>query len=156
MNENDLKFVRRTFEIAQRARTHGNQPFGALLVDEQGVVLLEAENTEVTTGDCTGHAETNLMRKASAEYSADFLANCTLYASTEPCPMCSGAMFWGNIRRVVFGLSEGALYSMRSQLSEEVIHIPCREFFAKGRKSVIVIGPVLEEEAMKVQEGYWD
>jgi len=108
--KNHEKFIREALKIAQRARDHGNHPFGALLVDEDDNVLIEAENTVVTERDCTGHAETNLMRMASARYAADDLARCTLYTSTEPCPMCAGAIFWGNVGRVVYGLSMQGLY----------------------------------------------
>lgn len=155
MNEDDLRFIRASIEIARNARHKGNHPFGALLVDEQGQIVLEAENTVVTDNDCTGHAETNLIRKASGEYSSDFLAKCTLYTSTEPCPMCSGAIFWSNIRRVVYGLSEEGLYGMAGGDSEEVLYLPCRELFGKGRKPIEVVGPVLEDEAKKVHEGFW-
>jgi tRNA(Arg) A34 adenosine deaminase TadA len=53
-------------ELARRSRANGNHPFGALLVDAGGNVVPEAENTVLTARDCTGHAETNLMRMASA------------------------------------------------------------------------------------------
>jgi tRNA(Arg) A34 adenosine deaminase TadA len=69
--------------------------------------------------------------------------------------MCAGAIFWANVRRVVFGLSERSLYEMVAEDSEEILRLPCRELFAKGRKPVTVIGPLLEEEAKKVHEGFW-
>jgi len=155
MNENDLKFVRASFDVAQRARDNGNHPFGALLVDEHGQVLLEAENTVVTERDATGHAETNLIRRASRQYSPDFLAKCTLYTSTEPCAMCAGAIFWGNVRRVVYGLSESELYEMVDDNAEDALRYPSRELFARGRKPITVIGPLLEEDARAVHEGFW-
>jgi tRNA(Arg) A34 adenosine deaminase TadA len=155
MDENDLRLIQAAIEVARKARDNGNHPFGAVLVDEQGHILLEAENTVVTEKDCTGHAETNLMRQASRRYDRDFLARCTIYTSTEPCPMCAGAIFWGNVRRVVFGLSEAGLYGMIGMDSEEVLYLPCRELFAKGQKPVEVIGPLIEEEAKKVHAGFW-
>ena len=155
MNENDLRFIQASIDIALKARSRGNHPFGALLVDEQAHILLEAENTVVTEKDCTGHAETNLMRQASKKYDRDFLAKCTLYSSTEPCPMCSGAIFWGNVRRVVYGLSEETFYEMVGENTEEVLYLPCRKLLGKGRKPIEVIGPVLEEEAKKAHEGFW-
>jgi tRNA(Arg) A34 adenosine deaminase TadA len=155
MNEIDLKFIRLSFEVAQEARANGNHPFGALLVDERGHVLLKGENTVVTEHDCTGHAETNLMRQASREFSPEFLAKCTLYASTEPCPMCTGAIFWGNVRRVVFGLSTECLNMIVGEETQEVLYLPSHELFARGRKQVEVLGPVLEEEGSKVHEGFW-
>ncbi len=155
MNNTDQKFIRSAIKLAQKARDNGNHPFGAILVDEKGEIVLEAENSVVTEKDCTGHAELNLMRKASKKYNGDFLAKCTLYTSTEPCPMCSGAIFWGNVRRVVYGLSEKGLYDIVGDGSEEVLHLPARELFEKGKKAIEVIGPVLEQEAKKVHEGFW-
>jgi tRNA(Arg) A34 adenosine deaminase TadA len=81
--------------LAQRARDNGNHPFGALLVDADGNVAVESENTVVTGRDCTGHAETNVMREASHRLDPGFLQGCTLYTSTEPCAMCAGAIFGG-------------------------------------------------------------
>lgn len=156
IDDDTLRFVRAAIKIAQNAREKGNHPFGALLVDQDGKVLLKAENTVVTERDCTGHAETNLMRKASRQYDPEFLATCTLYTSAEPCPMCSGAIFWGNVQRVVYGLGEEGLYEMIGDDAEEVLYLPCREVFKRGRKPIEVIGPVLEEEARQVHEGFWD
>lgn len=156
MNEADQKHIRMSFHVARQAREHGNHPFGAVLVNDQGMVLMDAENTVVTERDCTGHAETNLMRKACRQYDPDFLSRCTLYTSTEPCPMCAAAIFWGNVRRVVYGLNEAELYAIVGDEEDEVLHLPCREVFARGRKQIEVIGPVLEAEARKVHEGFWD
>lgn len=155
MNETDLKFIRLSFQVAAAARANGNHPFGALLVDEEGHVLLKGENTVVSDHDCTGHAETNLIREASRAYSPEFLARCTLYASTEPCPMCAGAIFWSNVRRVVFGLSTAGLNALVGEETPDVLNLPSRELFAKGRKRIEVVGPVLEEEARRVHEGFW-
>jgi tRNA(Arg) A34 adenosine deaminase TadA len=156
MNENDLKLIRAAIDVARSARNRGNHPFGAILANEEGHILLEAENTVITERDCTGHAETNLMRLASKTYEADFLAKCTIYTSTEPCPMCAGAIFWGNVRKVVYGLSEEGFYGMIGEDSEEVLYLPCRTLFQAGQKKIEVVGPILEEEAQKVHEGFWD
>jgi len=151
----DLDLLRRSLDIARRARKNGNHPFGALLAAPDGEILLEAENTVVTGRDCTGHAETNLMRLASPGHSPDFLAGCTLYTSTEPCAMCAGAIFWGNVRRVVFGLSEAGLYAIIGGETEEKLLIPSRDLFARGAKPIEVIGPLLEDEARRVHDGFW-
>ncbi len=155
MDETDVRLIRVAIDVARKARDKGNHPFGAILVDKEGQILMEAENTVITGRDCTAHAELNLMRQASRKYDRDFLESCTLYSSTEPCPMCSGAIFWGNVRRVVFGLSEAGLYEMTGEETEEVLYLPCRELFKNGKKSIEVLGPILEEEARKVHEGFW-
>ena len=148
--------IRETIKNALRARRKGNHPFGALLAGPNGEVLLQAENTVVTSRDVTAHAELNLIRKASAQFDPGFLALCTLYTSTEPCPMCAGAIFWSNIRRVVFGLSEKGLYEFIPGESDEELTLPCREVFARGKKSIKVIGPLLEDEAREPHRGFWE
>ncbi len=152
----DLVHLRRALVIARRARDHGNHPFGALLVDAANQVLLEAENTVNTQHDCTGHAETNLVRMASQAFSPETLATCTLYTSTEPCAMCAGAIHWSKIGRVVFALSEASLYAMiGSHAANETMRLPCRELFARCGRPVSVVGPLIEEEARLVHEGFW-
>jgi tRNA(Arg) A34 adenosine deaminase TadA len=152
MNEFDLKMLKKSFEIAASAKAHGNHPFGALLVDDKGNIVLEAENSVVTDEDCTHHAEINLVSQASKQFSLDFLENCTLYSSTEPCPMCAGAIYWSNIRRVVFGLAQVRLYEISKG---DAFILPCKEVFSKGSKEIEVIGPLLEEEAALVHVGFW-
>ena len=156
MNRIDLEHLRTTIEIAQNARDHGNHPFGAILVDENNEVLLQAENIVVTGSDCTGHAETNLMRLASQHFPPEKLATCTLYTSTEPCAMCAGAIHWGNVRRVVFALSEIELYEMVGPSPDHLL-LPCREVFARSQRPVEVIGPSseLNAEARALHEGFW-
>jgi tRNA(Arg) A34 adenosine deaminase TadA len=155
MNRPDLTLLRTAISLAASARAHGNQPFGALLADENGQILLTAENTINTASDATGHAETNLVRLASQKFPPEVLAKTTLYTSTEPCPMCSGAIFWSDIGRVVYALSEDSLYAMTGD-SPESLKLSCREVFARGGRPVEVTGPLLEDEAAKVHEGFWD
>jgi tRNA(Arg) A34 adenosine deaminase TadA len=141
-------FIRAAIEEARRAKEAGNPPFGAVLVDGTGTVLDRAGNTEGRTGDCTGHAETNLVRAATQEYDADTLRSCTLYASTEPCAMCAGAIFWARIGRVVFGLRAERHYRMKG--GGRQLRLSCREVLDRGNHEVEVIGPVLEDEAAAV------
>jgi tRNA(Arg) A34 adenosine deaminase TadA len=155
MNDIDLHLLHRAIDVARRAREHGNHPFGAVLTDEQSNVLLESENTVITGNDCTGHAELNLMRLASRQYSFGVLSRCTLYSSTEPCPMCAGAIFWGGVGRVVYALSEEGLYAMTGNSPDKLL-LSCRDVFARGGRPTEVLGPAIEEEARKVHEGFWE
>ena len=156
MNKTDLEHLRLAISIAQQSRDHGNHPFGAVLVDTANHVLLTAENSVVIGRDCTGHAETNLVRLACQQFTADQLAECTLYSSTEPCAMCAGAIHWSGIRRVVFALSEFALYEIVGP-SPEHLYLPCREVFSHTQRKVDVLGPAteLDREARAVHAGFW-
>jgi tRNA(Arg) A34 adenosine deaminase TadA len=156
MNDVDVEHLRSAISVAWQAREHGNHPFGAVLVDSDNHLLLEAENTVVTTRDCTGHAETSLARLATQRFSPEQLAHCTLYSSTEPCAMCAGAIHWSQIGRVVYALSETDLYAIVGQSPEHLV-LPCREVFARSQRPIVVIGPVsaLEREARAVHENFW-
>lgn len=157
MENTTLTLLQRAIEIAWRARAHGNHPFGALLADEDGHILLEAENTVITHKDCTGHAETNLIRLASQRYTPQFLSRCSLYTSTEPCAMCAGAIYWSGVGRVVYALSEAQLREMtRNHPKNPTLSLPCREIFARGQRSIIVEGPVDLASARIVHQGFWD
>jgi tRNA(Arg) A34 adenosine deaminase TadA len=132
-------------------------PFGALLVDNKGNVIAEAENTTVKDPDITGHAETNLIRIASSKFSPEVLKNSTVYTSTEPCAMCSGAIYWSGVSRVVYGMSEEGLALMTGGDSENpTMALSATKVLNSGQRLIEVLGPLLVEEAAIVHEGYWD
>ncbi|MGP1384636.1 MAG: nucleoside deaminase [Thainema sp.] len=149
MNDLDLQHLRTAIAVAKRAKQNGNCPFGATLVDDQGQILAEAENNQVTTQDCTGHAETHLLRVIAGQYSSEQLANYTMYASTEPCPMCAGAIFWSGLGRLVYALSADRFYdTQEADDSPYQLRMSCREVLAAGKRSIEIEGPALEDEAL--------
>jgi tRNA(Arg) A34 adenosine deaminase TadA len=152
--------MRRALELASLARSKGNHPFGALLCDLNGKIVLEAENTVGELNDVTCHAEQNLMSMASRKFTSEELGQLAMVTSTEPCAMCSGAAFWAGVRAIVFGLPEGELIGMCT--SEEVPHppvlnVPCHVVFESSPyHPTVVVGPVLLEEARVPHLGFWD
>jgi tRNA(Arg) A34 adenosine deaminase TadA len=101
VTEADQHYLRHAIVVSDRSRQRGNHPFGAILVSDRGRILLEAENTQIAASDCTGHAETNLLREASRRFTRGLLARCTLYVNAEPCPGVRGRDFWSGVGRVV-------------------------------------------------------
>ena len=153
---NDEHFLRRSFEVARRAMVHGNHPFGAILVDAGGKVLLEAENGYMPAHDGTAHAERLLATEACRTLSEDVRAKATLYSSAEPCAMCAGAIYWAGIGRVVYGLSEHRLRAFTGNHPENpTLDLPCRDVFASGQRPTEVVGPLLEDEAAALHDGVW-
>jgi tRNA(Arg) A34 adenosine deaminase TadA len=152
----DEGYLLRAIELARQSRENGNHPFGSVLVDASGRVVLEAENTVVTGRDVTGHAELNVVRAASAQFDVAVLQGATLYASTEPCAMCAGATYWSGIGRVVYALDSETLTAMVTDGEASMLALSCREVFARGGRSVDVSGPHLTEQAAAVHEGFWD
>ena len=151
--------LRETVMASQLAKEHGNTPFGAVLAGPSGETLMTQENIEITTGKCTGHAETTLAERASVAYNKSFLWQCTLYSSVEPCVMCSGAIYWANIGRVAFGATEMQLLAITGENEQNpTCSLPCGEVFACTPKNIEVVGPFpeLEAEILCVHSGYWN
>jgi tRNA(Arg) A34 adenosine deaminase TadA len=154
--DRDAHFLRRAFEVARRSMTHGNHPFGAILVDKDGKVLLESENGYMPAHDGTAHAERLLATEACRTLPKHVLAASTLYSSAEPCAMCAGAMYWASIGRLVYGLSEYRLRGITGNHPENpTLDLPCREVFKSGQRPTKVVGPLLEDEAATLHDGVW-
>jgi tRNA(Arg) A34 adenosine deaminase TadA len=152
----DAFFLRRSFEVARRSMTHGNHPFGAVLVDKDGNVLLESENSYMPAHDGTAHAERLLATEACRTLPGNVLATATLYSSAEPCAMCAGAIYWAGIGRLVYGLSEHRLRGITGNHPENpTLDLPCRDVFKSGQRATEVVGPLLEDEAAALHDGVW-
>jgi len=151
----DERRLRRTLELARLARERGNHPFGALLADARGSVV-EAENTLVTERDWTGHAELNAVRAAGAALGLVDLGTYTLYASTEPCAMCTSAAYWAGVGRIVFALGAETFRELAGIGDDGgKLALSCRDVLSRGGRSVAVSGPHLEHEAWAVHDGFW-
>lgn len=147
----DAMLLRQAIALSAQARDAGDQPYGALLADADGRVLLEACNTQVTGRDLSAHAEMNLVRAASSRFDRDTLATCTVYASGEPCAMCAGALYWSGVGRVVYGLTIETMTELGGADADELL-LHCGDVFAYGMRPVEVVGPALEDEARRVFE----
>ena len=77
-------------------------PFGAVIVDKDGNIIARAHNEVIKTNDPTAHAEILAIRKASQRLGRFNLSDCTLYTSSEPCPMCMSAIYWARIPKVYY------------------------------------------------------
>ena len=159
LEEFEIPLLHRVIEICNESKEKGNNPFGCLLADRQGNVLMEQGNEESTLGgDCTAHAEALLMRKASQKYSKEELAKLTMYSCAEPCCMCAGAMYWGNLGRLVYIGRESALKKATGDdLRNPTFDLPVRAVLACGQKNMVIVGPILElePEFLKCHEGFW-
>ncbi len=155
--EQDFVYLRQAIALAAEARAKGRHPFGSLIVNERGETIAVGLNNAVRpAGDPTQHAEMLACAAAAKVFTEAELARCTLYTSTEPCAMCAGGIYWTGIGRVVFALAEtGLLRYTGSHEENPTLDLPCRVVFARGQRPVVVVGPLIEEEAGVVHEGFW-
>ena len=138
-----LRHLRRANAVARRALALGRHPFGAILVAPDGETVL-AEQGNV---DTVNHAESVLARTAATNFTPDYLAQCTLVTTVEPCAMCAGTQYWANIGRLVYGMTERRLLELTGNHGENpTMDLPCRTVLAAGQKTIDVIGPVPEVE----------
>jgi len=77
-------------------------PFGACVVKD-GKIVAVAHNRVLASGNPTQHAEVVAIGRAAKNLGSHILEGCTIYSTTEPCPMCFSAIHWAQIDRIVFG-----------------------------------------------------
>ena len=155
---NHYDYMSLAMQEAKKALTSREIPIGAIIVLHDSVIAA-AHNQCENRSDPTAHAEILAIKKASAILGNWRLTGCSLYVTIEPCAMCAGAIYWANIGRVVYGMTERRLLELTgSNEQNPTFDLPCRDVFAKGQKAIEVVGPVeaVEVEAAKVHEGYWD
>lgn len=153
----DIKYLERTIELADEAAAEGNHPFGAIIVDADGVVIAEGKN-EYLVDRGPGHAETNLARRAAREFPVEQLRGSTMYTSVEPCCMCAGTVYWAEIGTLVFGMTERRLGDLTGDdPMNPTQDLDCRTVFAAGRNVVDVRGPFpeLEDRIMEQHRAFW-
>jgi len=154
----DEALLRRAFNVARQAREGGDHPFGSVLADAEGKLIMEQGNGFTSEGqDRTAHAERLLASRAARAYDLGFLAGCTLYTSAEPCAMCAGAIYWAGIGRVVYGQSEKALKAQTGAHEQNpTLDLPCEIVFRAGQRPTEILGPLLEEEAAALHADFWN
>jgi tRNA(Arg) A34 adenosine deaminase TadA len=101
----DDALLRRAIAIAAQAITLGDAPYGSLLADADGAILIEAHNTVRRDNDISAHPELKLARWAARELDPEAAARTTMYTSCQPCGMCSGGIVRSGLGRVVYALS---------------------------------------------------
>lgn len=108
MQDADDAFMRRAIELSARAMDEGTgPPFGAVVV-RGGRVVAEGQNRVHADNDPTAHAEIVAIRLACEALGSHALEGCTIYSSSEPCPMCLSAIYWSGMERIVYANDRAA------------------------------------------------
>lgn len=89
--------------IARHALATGDVPVGALVINNDGVVIGTGYNEREANNDPTAHAEIVAIRNAAARLQKSRLDGCTLVVTLEPCAMCAGAIAQSRISSLIFG-----------------------------------------------------
>lgn len=148
-----LAHLRSAGVVAREAAAHGHHPFGCVLVGPDDRVLMRQGNL-----DTVRHAETKLCRRAAAAYEPEFLWECTLVSTFEPCAMCAGTMYWANIGRLVYGVEETKLLALTGNHAENpTMSLSSRTVLGSGQKKIEVLGPFpeIEDDLIAPHRDFW-
>lgn len=118
ISDADLKHLERCVVLAEQALTTNDDPFGSVLVDEDGNVLQEDRNRIISNKDPTYHPELKLAQWAATNVDSHKLAGLTIYTSGEHCPMCSSAHAWCGLDRIVYVSSSKQLKDWMGELGK--------------------------------------
>lgn len=146
----DEAFMREAIRLSRLAVEHGNEPFGAVLVKD-GKIVFSNENQIYTKHDPTFHGEAGLIRAFCSQTKITDLREYTLYSSCEPCFMCSGAMVWVKLGRLVYGASNLELEGI---LGNKGCHCSKMVFDNSLWRPQVTEG-VLREESLAVLKAYF-
>ena len=134
MSEPDELWMEEALRAAQRAQEAGEVPVGAVVVCE-GRVIGRGWNRNLGDCDPTAHAEIVALREAAAAVGNHRLANCDLFATIEPCPMCAGALVHARIKRLVYGADDPKAGAVRSVM--QVLNHPQLNHRVEVRSGVL-------------------
>jgi tRNA(Arg) A34 adenosine deaminase TadA len=137
----DADFMRLAIEKTREGIEAGQSPFGSVICKD-GKVVAVTHNTVWKTTDPTAHAEVNCIRVAAGALNTIFLHGCSLYSTTEPCPMCLSAIHWAKIERVVFG----ATIAQAAEAGFHELFVPAKDLAEMGRSPVKVESGLLQKE----------
>jgi tRNA(adenine34) deaminase len=134
--------MQQAISLAQEAKSSGDVPVGALIVNEAGEIVSLGKNEREKDNDPTAHAEILAIRRAGAKLGSWRLDDLTLVVTLEPCVMCAGAILQSRIKRLVFGAFDQKAGAVGSSL--DVIRD------VRALSKVEVVSGVLEKECAKL------
>lgn len=144
----DEYYMRKALDEAMLAFDEGEIPIGAVITVNNRIIA-RAHNRTEALNDVTAHAEMQAITSAAENLGGKYLPDCTLYVTVEPCAMCSGALGWSHIGRIVYGATDpkrgfltcypdaGSVFHPKTKIEGGVLENECRElmqqFFKKLR-----------------------
>jgi tRNA(adenine34) deaminase len=146
MTEQDERYMKEALTEARKAITADEVPIGCVIVWKDRIIARAYNRTEQLK-DFTAHAEMQAFTSAAEFLNNKYLNECVLYVTLEPCVMCSGAAFWTQLGRIVFGAKDmkrgvsnlsNQILPPSTQISGGVLEAECAAllsaFFKKKRE----------------------
>jgi len=139
----DEQYMRLALQEAQKAFDRDEVPVGAIVVMQNRIVA-KAHNQVELLNDSTAHAEILALTTAYNFLGSKYLPDATLYVTVEPCLMCSGALYWSKIGRIVFGAADDKNSYRRVTGGNNPFHPKTQ-----------IIGGILADECSQLMSGFF-
>jgi tRNA(Arg) A34 adenosine deaminase TadA len=150
-----IRNLQACLEVQRRAVSLGKGPFAAILIGPDNDALLFSHQPV----DQVNHAESCLARLAYCHYPKEYLWQCTMYSTWEPCAMCTATIYWAHIGGIVYAASNEALAKLKGvgNMENFTMKWRCRDVLEGSQKDIVVLGPVegVEEEVVEESDVYW-
>ena len=143
----DKNFMKLALAEARKAYQEKEVPIGAVLINEDGILICGEHNRIEQLKDATAHAEILTLRAAGKILNRRRLSECTLYSTVEPCAMCAGALVLCRVKRLVYGATDSKFGAAESIFN--VVNNPALNHQLK------VTAGVLEEECRELMKNFF-
>lgn len=140
---NDSFYMTEALKEANKALVKNEVPVGCIIVCEHQIIA-RAHNLTELLKDVTAHAEMQAITAAASFLGGKYLTECVLYVTLEPCVMCAGAIYWSQVKKIVFGAKDNSkgnflfnknmLYK-NTQVVGGVMQEECEELMSKFFKN---------------------
>ncbi|MGC4101359.1 nucleoside deaminase [Ferruginibacter sp.] len=140
---NDEQYMQQALKEAQKAFDAGEVPVGAIVVMSNKIIA-RAHNQVELLNDSTAHAEILALTTAYNFLGSKYLPEATLYVTVEPCLMCSGALYWSKIGRIVYGADDDKNSYRRSTGNNNPFH-----------PKTVLEGGILKEECATLMKDFF-
>jgi tRNA(adenine34) deaminase len=146
MQPDDETWMRRAMDLAREGdAAPGSNPIGCVIVLD-GVVIGEGHNEVDERQDPTAHAEIVAMRAAGQRLNCSEFRGATLYSTLQPCGMCSMAVIWAKISRIVYGAGRDDV----NEMYFEDRHLDTLDFIRDAyRDDISIEGGLLAHDCAK-------
>jgi tRNA(Arg) A34 adenosine deaminase TadA len=153
MNDTAERFMKMAITEARKGMREGNHPYGSVIVKD-GKVLVKAHSTGALTHDIAAHADMSAARKLSKKAKTHDVKGSTVYATGEPCPMCSAALAAMRISELFIAANYRHLPPQMNRGRKRPGKITYKEIFKEYGLKVKVKEGVLKNEVLKMYDEY--
>ncbi|MEM6392076.1 MAG: nucleoside deaminase [Planctomycetota bacterium] len=150
--QDDAYYMQLALDRCREGIENGQSPFGAAIVSADGELLAVEHNTCRADHDPTAHAEVQAIRAACQKLQHRYIDGATVYATTEPCPMCFTASHWASVKRIVYAASiaDAARFGFRQ------LEISTEQLNTLGRADMEIVPHFMRAESVALFELWRD